>query len=330
MRRRLALVAACVAAAWRVLALVSVGQRSYGQRLRTLLKRDDVRMVFAGRLRIEEAMHLLSDETAEVAPERREWAQKVVSATTHPSGYIVPGPLRPAAYAYVNIPLVLGTMLCAGSTARLVCLQLVNQVFNASFNIANGASGVLGIRKRYVLRDMVAALSLSYVVVLASHSVQTALSWEGVFASLVVAYLSVASAGCVNLFCSRRSEIFDGVDVADETGNYLATSRAAGRATFLRALLSRTLLLPLVAISVPSALMALVGTIFPGLLQSQLAGLFLQVFFIAITLAFGLPACIALFPDTLVIPVNRLEMSAQLKARGANADLEDVYVFRGV
>jgi len=288
-------------------------------------------MIFVGRTRIEEAMRLVSNEGAEVCPEKRQWAEKVVSATTHPSGYIVPGFLRPAAYAYMNIPLVLGTLMCAGSITGLSFFQLINQVFNASFNVANGASGALGIRKRYVLRDMVAALSLSYVVVLASHLAQSALCWEGAVASLVVAYLSVASAGSVNLCLSRRNEIFDGVDVVDEAGNYVAKSRAAGRATFARALLTRTLLLPMVAISVPTALMALVGEFFPGLFQSQLAGLLLQVFFIAITLAIGLPACVALFPDNLVIPIKRLEKSTQQEAtKGDNAGLEEVYVFRGV
>mmetsp|Transcript_174124 Transcript_174124/g.558324 ORF Transcript_174124/g.558324 Transcript_174124/m.558324 type:complete len:349 (+) Transcript_174124:43-1089(+) len=307
---------------------------TYAARLRLLLAKDDIRMAFVGRAEAERAQRLVALGSEGGASEvELEWARRVVAGTTHPSGYVIPRPLRAAAYPFMNVPLVLGCLLFSQSMVLLCLVQMINQTFNAIFNIANGAGIASGFKKRKVVRDLIPALMAACGMVLLAQRVERALPWRGSATSLLVAYLSVVAAGIVNLTLSRRSECTQGVPVSDAAGRPLATSRAAGRAGVARALITRSLLLPLVALVTPTVLMAGVEGLVPGLKQWKVVALSLEILFIAATLAIGLPACVALFPATVRMPFGALERSAQAEARRSVGDgrvPEHVFVFRGL
>lgn len=262
------------------------------------------------------------------------WASRVVAATRHPSaGYCIPRPLRVAAFPWMNVPLV-SMFLFAGSLQAILILQVVNQMFNASFNLANGATGALGASRLEIARNFIAATTVACAVAMAGRGLENMLSSvaRGALSRWFVPFLSVVSADVVNVGFSRFEEYTRGVPICDRSGRRLGMSCVAGRAVVAKALATRSVLLPLAALSVPTMLSSVSRGIF-SVAPSSAPALVMEVVFVALTLAVGLPACIALFPETLRLPLGQLERSAQLAANQAcepGRPPADVFVYRGV
>lgn len=297
---------------------VAAGRRcslGYAARLLEGLARNDPRMMLIGRAESDEAKRLLSVSLDQCEHIELRHAKRVVAGSRHPEGHFIPRALRPSAFPWMNVPLVVG-FLWADTAISLIVLQVINQTFNASFNLANGArGGVNGARKRVVFGNFVAATLVACAVAVAGHAAAELLSVRNPLIGWAVPYASVVSADVVNVCLSRREEYVQGVPITDEHGKRLGISRAAGRAAVAKTLLTRSLLLPLVALLVPTLLTQPMRMVLPSWYMCEAW----EVFCVAVTLAVGLPVCTALFPETLCLPLARLEPRAQQEVRQSSS-----------
>lgn len=310
-----------------------VTETTYGERLATLLRRNDPRMMFVGRKQVEESIQVMSEAAAApggVSAERLAKAEVLVAATAHPSGYMIPAPLRTSAFAWMNMPLVI-TMLGATEAWQLVFLQLVNQAYNACFNLANGAQGASGVRRRIIFRNFAVASVVSCLIAVVGVEVANVLNIRNPMLRWIVPYLSVVSADIVNLVFARIEELTDGVMLSDVRGHDLGVkSRAAGRAAVMKALLTRSLLMPLLALLAPTFIGMVPWILFPQW-ASPTSRVMVDLVIILATLWAGLPACMALFPGTLRMPLRQLEKEVQREVLLASPTPPDaVYVYRGL
>lgn len=312
----------------------------YAARLRELLQRNDPRTILMGRSEVEAATKVLSLADASPAgaapPDlaRIAHAHHVLAATSHPAtGSLIPRPLRVAAFPWMNLPLVAGCLAATG-TVQLLVLQIANQAYNACFNMANGAHGAEAVGRRAMLRNFAVATVVACAMVFVAQNTERLLPFHGPLTKWIVPYMSVVSADLVNICFARSEELTHGVPIADPQGRHLGFSRAAGRATVARAILTRSFLLPAVALLVPTFLMMMFRAVLPhGLMQVGYVATALELVCIELTLLFGLPACASLFPETMRIAFAKLELAAQEQARRAlhpAAPPALVHVYRGL
>lgn len=303
--------------------------QGYLDRFRALLARTDPRMVLIGRSEAQRAVWLLQQEAANqgsVVAEELEDAQHIVSATVHPAGYLIPWPLRLAAFPWLNLPLVVAT-LAAKSARGLLAVQLANQALLAFFNLAHSPSSRAVMDTLVAFRSFMAATCTAGLVSVLGYHFMAQGALMDPRTSWFVPYLSIASANVVNLVLARQEELVKGLPVTDGYGRQLARSTAAGRAALLKAVVTRALLLPLVALLVPAALGGLLEAIAPS---SSSAGV--DALCTAATVAVGLPACAALFPERVSLRVGALESAAQGKvhASAPQEPPDKVFVYRGL
>lgn len=304
----------------------------YASRLGALLRRSDPRLIFIGE-ESEAALQLLSLPAGAASEQEVARARLVVAATRHPAGGMIPKLLRPVAFSWMNVPLVMGFLL-THTLAGLVCMQMVNQSFNAAFNLANGSTSASS--QRAVKRNYFFAAVFGCALAIAGHEVGNMLHVGSGLTKWVVPYLAVVGAGLVNIGFSRWEEITRGVMVTDKQGRSLCISRVAGRVAVVRAIFTRSLLLPLVALSLPSSLASLLCEAFPKLHASVAAARAVELLLVTVVLFLGLPACVALFPDTLQLSTRQLEPEAQAQIEEATrrhglAEVPlQVYAYRGM
>mmetsp|Transcript_63132 Transcript_63132/g.137223 ORF Transcript_63132/g.137223 Transcript_63132/m.137223 type:complete len:383 (-) Transcript_63132:79-1227(-) len=303
----------------------------YLSRFRALIDRNDPRMLLPGIADAKAAEELLKQPDGE-SEESLRWAQRILDATRRPGGHI-PRFLRNAAFPIVSIPLVAG-FLAASTNAQLVGLQLVNQTWNALFNRAHAAKVITGKGKRTAWRNFIVATAVACFVAVEGNRLSGLIPAKLGFLHFLVPYFSVVSADFVNVTFTRWEECTEGVLVVDAEGKSLGTSRAAGRAAVVRALLTRSVLLPAVALLLPPLIMAALRLAYPGKLLGAVDAVS-EVLVVALTLYVAFPACTAIFPETLKIPAGKLEDEVRARlapgSGGRRADFNRaVYVYRGL
>ncbi|WAR21405.1 SFXN5-like protein [Mya arenaria] len=124
-----------------------------------------------------------------------------------------------------------------------------------------------------------------------------------------VPYPAVASANICNVLLMRNNELTEGIDVCDENGNVVGTSKIAARQAVLSTAGTRVIL-PAPLLIIPPIVMSLLEK--TRFLQRN-PRFHLPFNALACTLSFGLalPACIALFPQYASIPTKDLEPEIQ-------------------
>jgi tricarboxylate carrier len=155
------------------------------------------------------------------------WRAKLVrDSILHPdSGQSVPLPFRMSAFAPVNIPIVAGMIYAAPTIGNTIFWQWINQSANVAVNYANrNASNEMSneqILKAYgaaVATSCSLAVGLGY---LTKHS-------KSALIPKFVPFVSVATAGALNVLLMRRSEAEFGIAVKDHEGKERGQSKRAG------------------------------------------------------------------------------------------------------
>ena len=176
--------------------------------------------------------YLVSTSEAE-----RYWkAKQLVDSSVHPdTGDVVPLPFRMSAFVPTNL-LVVGGMLMPNPTlATIVFWQWVNQSLNVAVNYSNANKSVPMDMREVGVAYAAATSSAVGIAVGMSRLVPRLRIAPGAKAVLtrLVPFVSVASAGVVNISCMRWKEIKDGVSVfrRDDEGNRVKVgdSPAAGQ-----------------------------------------------------------------------------------------------------
>lgn len=175
-------------------------------------------------------------------------AKQLVDSSVHPdTGEAILLPFRMAAFVPTNL-LVVGGMLMPNPTlASIVFWQWINQSLNVAVNYSNANKSVPMNMKEVGLAYAAATTSAVGIAVGMSRGVpklKVSPGVRGVLTSLVP-FVSVASAGIVNISCMRWKEIKDGVGVyiRDQEGNrhQIGDSSKAGQRAVAMTAASRVL-----------------------------------------------------------------------------------------
>jgi hypothetical protein len=189
-------------------------------------------------------------------------------------------------------------------------MQWVNQTYNAGVNYGNRSAS-----SDYTTEDFgkgyLGAVGASIGIALASRRlfaprIAALTGTTAIFASAGLNYIATGSAGGINCALMRSKEVFEGIDVQDESGRVTyGKSQAAGYMAVKQTALSRVFL-PLPVLFFPAFCnLALVKSgLWP---KSTTAGKLIEFGLCITSLAIALPASIALFKSRASLPVEQME-----------------------
>ncbi|KAF6766850.1 Tricarboxylate/iron carrier [Kalmanozyma brasiliensis GHG001] len=175
-------------------------------------------------------------------------ARQLVDSSVHPdTGEVILLPFRMAAFVPTNLLVVGGMLMPNPSLAGIVFWQWINQSLNVAVNYSNANKSVPMNMREVGLAYAAATTSAVGIAVGMSRGVpklRVSPGVKGVLTSLVP-FVSVASAGIVNISCMRWKEIKDGVRVfvRDDEGQrqHVGDSSVAGRRAVAMTAASRVL-----------------------------------------------------------------------------------------
>lgn len=175
-------------------------------------------------------------------------AKQLVDSSVHPdTGEVILLPFRMAAFVPTNLLVVGGMLMPNPSLVGIVFWQWINQSLNVAVNYSNANKSVPMNMKEVGLAYAAATTSAVGIAVGMSRGVpklKVSPGVKGVLTSLVP-FVSVASAGIVNISCMRWKEIKDGVGVyiRDAEGNrhHVGDSSKAGQRAVAMTAASRVL-----------------------------------------------------------------------------------------
>lgn len=175
-------------------------------------------------------------------------AKQLVDSSVHPdTGEVITLPFRMSAFVPTNLLVVGGMLMPNPSLAGIVFWQWVNQSLNVAVNYSNANKSVPMNMKEVGVAYAAATTSAVGIAVGMSRGVprlRVSPGVKGVLTSLVP-FVSVASAGIVNISCMRWKEIRDGVGVfvrdQDGTRSKVGDSPAAGQRAVAMTAASRVL-----------------------------------------------------------------------------------------
>ncbi|CDR87392.1 uncharacterized protein SPSC_00518 [Sporisorium scitamineum] len=239
-------------------------------------------------------------------------AKQLVDSSVHPdTREVILLPFRMAAFVPTNLLVVGGMLMPNPSLAGIVFWQWINQSLNVAVNYSNANKSVPMNMKEVGLAYAAATTSAVGIAVGMSRGVpklKVSPGVKGVLTSLVP-FVSVASAGIVNISCMRWKEIKDGVGVyiRDAEGNrhHVGDSSVAGQRAVAMTAASRvltnipTLILPPLALKfLQRAKIIPASGPLTRAIDLTLIGTSLLVF---------LPPAIATFPQVAKINPTQLE-----------------------
>ncbi|XP_027557721.1 sideroflexin-5 [Neopelma chrysocephalum] len=309
-------------------------QTSFYGRFRHFLDIIDPRTLFVTESRLKEAVQLLEDYKHGTLPpgvtNKELWgAQKIKQAIIHPdtnetifmpfrmSGN-VPKENRKPPYPFFaassdNFELlpsgnVVGLLLPNQTLASTVFWQWLNQSHNACVNYANRNATKPSPTSKFIQGYLGAVISAVSIAVGLNVLIQRANKFTPATRLLIqrfVPFPAVASANICNVVLMRHTELEEGIDVLDNNGNIVGSSRIAAKHALLETALTRVVL-PMPILVLPPIIMSVLEK--TSLLRSR-PRMILPVQSLVCLAAFGLalPLAISLFPQMSEIETSRLE-----------------------
>ncbi|XP_068799945.1 sideroflexin-5 isoform X5 [Struthio camelus] len=267
-------------------------QTSFYGRFRHFLDIIDPRTLFVTESRLKEAVQLLEDYKHGTLPpgvtNKELWgAQKIKQAIIHPdTNETIFMPFRMSGYIPFGTPIVVGLLLPNQTLASTVFWQWLNQSHNACVNYANRNATKVGLN----------------VLVQRANKFTPA---TRLLIQRFVPFPAVASANICNVVLMRHTELEEGIDVLDNNGNLVGSSRIAAKHALLETALTRVVL-PMPILVLPPIIMSILEK--TSLLRSR-PRMILPVQSLVCLAAFGLalPLAISLFPQMSEIETSRLE-----------------------
>ncbi|KAM7112275.1 sideroflexin-5 isoform X6 [Mycteria americana] len=260
-------------------------QTSFYGRFRHFLDIIDPRTLFVTESRLKEAVQLLEDYKHGTLPpgvtNKELWgAQKIKQAIIHPdTNETIFMPFRMSGYIPFGTPIVVGLLLPNQTLASTVFWQWLNQSHNACVNYANRNATKPSPTSKFI---------------------------QGYLGAVISAVsIAVASANICNVVLMRHTELEEGIDVLDNNGNIVGSSRIAAKHALLETALTRVVL-PMPILVLPPIIMSILEK--TSLLRSR-PRMILPVQSLVCLAAFGLalPLAISLFPQMSEIETSRLE-----------------------
>ncbi|NWU52817.1 SFXN5 protein, partial [Dromas ardeola] len=275
-------------------------QTSFYGRFRHFLDIIDPRTLFVTESRLKEAVQLLEDYKHGTLPpgvtnkECLHWVCLliVLQAIIHPdTNETIFMPFRMSG-------MVVGLLLPNQTLASTVFWQWLNQSHNACVNYANRNATKPSPTSKFIQGYLGAVISAVSIAVGLNVLVQRANKFTPATRLLIqrfVPFPAVASANICNVVLMRHTELEEGIDVLDNNGNIVGSSRIAAKHALLETALTRVVL-PMPILVLPPIIMSILEK--TSLLRSR-PRMILPVQSLVCLAAFGLalPLAISLFPQ---------------------------------
>ncbi|XP_046772774.1 sideroflexin-5 isoform X2 [Gallus gallus] len=247
----------------------------------------------------------------------RSHQQGAVGSTKNKAGHHPPRHKRDHLHAFQNVrysyipfgtPIVVGLLLPNQTIASTVFWQWLNQSHNACVNYANRNATKPSPTSKFIQGYLGAVISAVSIAVGLNVLVQRANKFTPATRLLIqrfVPFPAVASANICNVVLMRHTELEEGIDVLDNNGNIVGSSRIAAKHALLETALTRVVL-PMPILVLPPIIMSILEK--TSLLRSR-PRMVLPVQSLVCLAAFGLalPLAISLFPQMSEIETSRLE-----------------------
>ncbi|XP_015479174.2 sideroflexin-5 [Parus major] len=203
---------------------------------------------------------------------------------------------------------VVGLLLPNQTLASTVFWQWLNQSHNACVNYANRNASKPSPTSKFIQGYLGAVISAVSIAVGLNVLIQRANKFTPATRLLIqrfVPFPAVASANICNVVLMRHTELEEGIDVLDDNGNIVGSSRVAAKHALLETALTRVVL-PMPILVLPPIIMSVLEK--TSLLRSR-PRMILPVQSLVCLAAFGLalPLAISLFPQMSEIETSRLE-----------------------
>jgi len=289
-------------------------QSTYIGRLRRCFDVVDPKTLFVTKGKLASSLKLLDDfENGIRAPTTTDaqlWkARKVKEAAIHPdTGEKIFIPFRMSGYVPFGTVSVIGMLIPGATLKQVIFWQWLNQSHNACVNYANRNATKETPMARFLgsyFGAVASALTIAVGISLTIKNTKRLSAANKLFASRFVAYPATSTANVCNVYMMRQNELKEGVDVEDENGVVVGSSKVAAKKAVFETALSRVIL-PAPILVVPPIIMSYLERM--KFLKKN-PRLNLPINAVVCTLAFGiaLPFTIALFPQRSKIAVTDVE-----------------------
>ncbi|XP_064382477.1 sideroflexin-5-like isoform X3 [Halichondria panicea] len=253
-------------------------QSSFQGRLRHFLDVVDPRTLFTSERKLKDSVKLLDD---------------------FKKGTLVSG---------VSNKEVTGLLLPSQGFAQMIFWQWLNQSHNACVNYANRNASKPTPTSRFV-QGYVGAVSAAIGIAVSLNALlQKADKFSPAKKMMVqrfIPYPAVACASTINTVLMRNHELTEGIEVVDDKGNVVGTSKIAAKKAVTQTAITRFVLPAPILVIPPIIMTAIEKTDF----IRKFPKMHLPIQAMVCTVCFGLalPASIALFPQIIEIDVTNLE-----------------------
>ena len=155
-------------------------------------------------------------------------------SAVHPdTGNYIPWVCRVSSFLPCNIPIVFGFIMAAPTPLNTIFWQGMNQTYNALMNYGNRNATSLYTNED-VLKSYLVAVSSSIVVALGIRKILSGYTRhltgsKFLIANTVSSFCACATAGYLNGFCMRRTELEKGIHICDPDGNIIGKSKRAAK-----------------------------------------------------------------------------------------------------
>lgn len=289
-------------------------QGSFLGRLRHFVDIIDPSTLFVSEKQLKDSIKLLDDYRHGTLPsgvsDHQLWeAQKIKQAIIHPdTGEKIFMPFRMSGYVPFGTPIVIGLLLPNQTVVSTIIWQWLNQSHNACVNYANRNATKPTPTSKFLQGYVGAVSSAVSIAVGLNVLIQKANKLSPATRMIIqrlVPFPAVASANICNVGLMRHNELSEGIDVLDNNGNVVGSSKVAARHAIMETAFTRVVL-PMPIFVLPPIIMSYLERL--RFLQSN-RRLLLPIHSIVCLVTFGLslPVAISLFPQMSQIEVSRLE-----------------------
>ncbi|XP_012735286.2 sideroflexin-5b isoform X1 [Fundulus heteroclitus] len=289
-------------------------QTSFLGRLRHFIDIIDPSTLFVSEKRLKECIKILDDYKhgtlpPEVSADQLWEAQKIKQAIIHPdTGEKIFMPFRMSGYVPFGTPIVIGLLLPNQTVMSTIIWQWLNQSHNACVNYANRNATKPTPTSKFLQGYVGAVTSAVSIAVGLNVLIQKANKLSPSTRMIIqrfVPFPAVASANICNVALMRHNELSEGIDVLDNNGTVVGSSKIAARHAIMETAFTRVVL-PMPIFVLPPIIMSYLERL--RFLQRN-RRLLLPIHSVVCLVTFGLslPVAISLFPQMSQIEVSRLE-----------------------
>uniref|UniRef100_A0A8C7DXD4 Sideroflexin 5b n=1 Tax=Oncorhynchus kisutch TaxID=8019 RepID=A0A8C7DXD4_ONCKI len=230
-------------------------------------------------------------------------------AIIHPdTGEKIFMPFRMSGYVPFGTPIVVGLLLPNQTVVSTIFWQWLNQSHNACVNYSNRNATKPTPTSTFLQGYFGAVTSAVSLAVGLNVLIQKANRLSPATRMIIqrlIPFPAVASANICNVGLMRHNELSEGVDVLDENGNILGSSKIAAKHAIMETAFTRVVL-PMPIFVLPPIIMSYLEKL-PLLQMNRRLLLPIHSLVCLATFSLSLPLAISLFPQISQIEVSQLE-----------------------